>query len=90
MNFINFYLAKLFLKINYVNMLNIIKNSEIIPELLQNDCNPNEIFNSVYYYLKKPELMQKQLSEIKLIINEIKSSTSSSEEASKILLNYLA
>ena len=90
MNFINFYLAKLFLKINYVNMLNIIKNSEIIPELLQNDCNPNEIFNSVYYFLKKPELMQKQLSEIKLIINEIKSSTSSTEEASKILLNYLA
>ncbi len=89
MNFINFYLAKLFLKINYVNMLNIIKNREIIPELLQNDCNPNEIFNSVYYFLKKPELMQKQLSEIKLIINEIKSSTSSSEEASKILLNYL-
>ena len=89
MNFINFYLAKLFLKINYVNMLNIIKNSEIIPELLQNDCNPNEIFNSVYYFLKKPELMQKQLSEIKLIINEIKSSTSSTEEASKILLNYL-
>ena len=90
MNFINFYLAKLFLKINYVNMLNIIKNREIIPELLLNDCNPNEIFNSVYYYLKKPELMQKQLSEIKLIINEIKSPTSSTEEASKILLNYLA
>ena len=90
MNFINFYLAKLFLKINYVNMLNIIKNREIIPELLQNDCNPNEIFNSVYYYLKKPELMQKQLSEIKLIINEIKSPTSSTEETSKILLNYLA
>ena len=90
MNFINFYLAKLFLKINYVNMLNIIKNREIIPELLQNDCNPNEIFNSVYYFLKKPELMQKQLSEIKLIINEIKSSTSSTEEASKILINYLA
>ena len=90
MNFINFYLAKLFLKINYVNMLNIIKNSEIIPALLQNDCNPNEIFNSVYYFLKKPELMKKQLSEIKLIINEIKSSTSSTEEASKILLNYLA
>ena len=89
MNFINFYLAKLFLKINYVNMLNIIKNREIIPELLQNDCNPNEIFNSVYYFLKKPELMQKQLSEIKMVINEIKSSTSSTEETSKILLNYL-
>ena len=33
---------------------------------------------------------KKQLSEIKLIINEIKSPTSSTEEASKILLNYLS
>ena len=89
MNFINYFIAKLFLKIKFVNMLNIIKNKEIIPELIQRDCNSNEIFKSVYYFLKKPELMQKQLSEIKLIINEIKSSTSSTEEASKILLNYL-
>ena len=89
MNFINFYLAKLFLKINYVNMLNIIKNSEIIPELLQNDCNPNEIFNSVYYFLKNPKLINKQLSDVQFAINDLKSSSSSSEEASKILLNYL-
>ncbi len=89
MNFINFFLAKLFLKIKFVNMLNIIKNKEIIPELIQKDCNSNEIFNSVYYFLKKPELIKKQLTDVKLIINEIKSSTSSSKEASKILLNYL-
>ena len=78
MNFINYFIAKLFLKIKYANMLNIINNKEIIPELIQKDCNPDEIFKSVYYFLKKPELIQKQLSEIKLIINEIKSSTSSS------------
>mgnify|MGYP001317102182 CR=1 FL=1 len=90
MNFVNYFLAKLFLKIKFVNMLNIINNKEIIPELIQRDCNSEEIFKSVYYYLKKPELMQKQLSEIKSIINEIKSPTSSTEEASKILINYLA
>lgn len=90
MNFINFFIAKLFLKIKFVNMLNIINDKEIIPELIQKDCNPDEIFKSVYYFLKKPELIDKQLSDIKSTIKDLKSSSTSTEEASKILLNYLA
>ena len=90
MNLINYFLAKSFLKIKYANMINIINNKEIIPELLQNECNDEEIFKAVYYLLKKPELIEKQLSEIKSTINELKSSTSSSEEASKVLLSYLS
>ncbi len=89
MNYINYFLAKLFLKIKFANMLNIINNKEIIPELIQGDCNSDEIFKSVYYFLKKPKLIEKQLSEVKYTINNLKSSSSSSVEASKILLNYL-
>ena len=89
MNFINYFLAKLFLKIKFVNMVNIINNKEIIPELIQRDCNSEEIFKSVYYYLKKPELVEKQLFDIKFTLKNLKSSSSSSDEASKILLNYL-
>ena len=90
MNFINYFIAKLFLKIKFVNMLNIIKNKEIIPELIQRDCNSNEIFKSVYYFLKNPKLIERQLLDVGTTINDLKSSSSSSEEASKILLNYLA
>ena len=90
MNFINYFIAKLFLKIKFANMLNIINNKEIIPELIQKDCNPDEIFKSVYYFLKKPDSIEKQLLEVKSAINNLKSSTSSSDEASKILLSYLA
>jgi lipid-A-disaccharide synthase len=90
MTFFYFFIAKLFLKIKFVNMLNIINDKEIIPELIQKDCNPDEIFKSVFYFLKKPELIKKQLSDIKSTINDLKSSSTSSEEASKILLNYLA
>ena len=90
MNYINYFIAKLFLKIKFANMLNIINDKEIIPELIQKDCNPDEIFKSVYYLLKKPELIERQLTDIKSTIDELKSSSSSSEEASKILLNYLS
>ena len=89
MSFINYLLAKLFLKIKFANMLNIINDKEIIPELIQKDCNSNEIFKSVYYLLKKPKLIEKQLLDVKVAIGDLKSPTSSSEEVSKILLNNL-
>ena len=89
MNFINYFLAKFLLNIKFANMINIINNKEIIPELIQKDCNPDEIFRSVYYLLKKPELIENQLSNVKLTIDDLKSSSSSSEEASKVLLSYL-
>jgi len=90
MNYINYFIAKLFLKIKFVNILNIINDKEIIPELIQKDCNSDEIFKSVYYLLKKPELIERQLLDIKSTIDDLKSPSSSSEEVSKILLNYLS
>ena len=89
MNFINYFMAKIFLKIKFANMLNIINDKEIIPELIQKDCNADEIFKSVYYFLKKPALIDIQLLNVRSTINNLKSSSSSSEEISKILLNYL-
>tara|TARA_B100001250_G_C19792636_1_gene787232 strand:- start:51 stop:1181 length:1131 start_codon:yes stop_codon:yes gene_type:complete len=89
MNFFNFIIAKLFLKIKFVNMLNIINDKEILPELIQKDCNAYEIFKTVYYFLKKPELINEQLVNVKETINKLTSKTSSSNEASKVLLSYL-
>ncbi len=89
MNFLNFFIAKLFLKIKYANMINIINNKEIIPELLQKECNSDEIYKTVNYLLKKPELINEQLKEVDKTIKELRSNTSSSNEASNILLSYL-
>jgi len=89
MNFLNFFIAKLFLKIKYANMINIINNKEIIPELLQKECNSDEIYKTVNYLLKKPELINEQLKQVNKTIKELRSNTSSSNEASNVLLSYL-
>ena len=89
MNFLNFFIAKLFLKIKFANMINIINNKEIIPELLQSECNEDEIYKTVTYLLKKPELINEQLKQINKTIDELKSITSSSNEGSNVLLSYL-
>ncbi len=89
MNFLNFFIAKLFLNIKFVNMINIINDKEIIPELLQNECNSEEIYKTVNYILKKPEFIKEQLKQVNKTIKELTSNTSSSNEASNVLLSYL-
>lgn len=89
MNFLNFLIVKMLVKIKFANIINIINNKEIIPELIQKECNANEIYNSVVYFLKNPELMKKQISDCEETLTKIRSKTSSSDEAASVLNNYL-
>ena len=89
MNFLNFLIVKILVKIKFANIINIINDKEIIPELIQKECNSKEIYNSVVYFLKNPELMKKQINECEETLTRIRSKTSSSEEASLILSKFL-
>ena len=89
MNFLNFMIVKFLVKIKYANIINIINNKEVIPELIQNECNSKEIFKSVIYFLKNPSLMDKQINDFSNTLNEIRSKTSSADEASSVLSSYL-
>ena len=89
LNFINFMIFKFLVNVKFANIINIINNKEIIPELLQNECNAEEICRTVIYFLKNPELIKKQLNECKKTLEGIKSKTSSSNEAASILNKYL-
>ena len=89
LSFINFMIFKMLVSVKFANIINIINNKEIIPELLQKECNANEIYKSVIYFLKNPELIKKQLTECSKTLEGIRSKTSSADEASSILLEYL-
>ena len=88
-NTINYLIMKLLVKVKYVNIINIINNKEIIPELLQSECNAKEIYNSVIYFLKNPELMKDQVNNCNKTLNEIRSKSVSSLEASLVLSKHL-
>ena len=89
MKFINYLLVKLLVKIKYANIIKIINNKEIIPELIQKECNAKEIYNSVTYFLKNPEMMRQQVSDCEKTLSQIRSKTSSSDEASLVLAKFL-
>ena len=89
LNIINFMIFKFLVNVKFANIINIINNKEVIPELLQKECNANEIFKSVNYLLKKPDLIKKQLEDCNKTLEGIRSKSSSSLEASVILNKYL-
>ena len=89
MNFLNFLIVKMLVKIKFANIINIINNKEIIPELIQKECNAKEIYSSVVYFLKNPELMKKQIIDCAETLSKIRSKTSSSDEASSVLTKLL-
>ena len=89
LSFINFMIFKLLVNVKFANIINIINDKEVIPELLQKECNAEEIYKTVTYFLKNPELIEKQLIDCKKTLEGIKSKSSSSSEAALILNNYL-
>ncbi|WP_415279014.1 lipid-A-disaccharide synthase [Candidatus Pelagibacter sp. Uisw_094] len=89
LNFINFMIFKLLVNVKFANIINIINDKEVIPELLQKECNAKEIYKTVTYFLRNPELIEKQLIVCKKTLEGIKSKSSSSSEAALILSNYL-
>jgi len=89
LSFINFMIFKLLVNVKFANIINIINNKEIIPELLQNECNANEIYKSVRYILKNPSIAKKQLEVCNKTLDGIRSKSSSSNEVASILRNNL-
>ena len=89
MNPINFFLIKNLVNIKFANIINIINQKEIIPELLQNECNPKEIFNSVNYFIQNPDSIDKQKKLIKSTIGSMKNIGLPSLNAANIVLSYI-
>ena len=81
---------KLLVNVRFANIINIINDREVIPELLQKDCNPNEIYRSVIYFLKNPDLVKNQIIDCSKTLDGIRSKTSSAGEACSVLIKYLS
>ena len=86
MNSINFFIVKMLVKVQFANIINIAAGEEIIPELLQSNCNAKNIFNNVNRLLEDQNSLQKQINNSQEIISKFKTDKSS-EIAASILSN---
>ena len=89
MGFINFMIVKSLVKTKYANIINFAANEEIIPELLQSNCNSKNIFKHVSNFLENPNKIKEQVNKVQNILNKFKINGSSSELASLSLNKFL-
>ena len=89
MNFINFLIIKILVKIKYANVINFAANKQVIPELLQFKCNSKNIFKIVCEFLNNPSKIKEQVNETQVILNKFKTHKSSSELASNALNRFI-
>jgi len=87
MGIVNFFIVKMLVKVKFANIINIAANEEIIPELLQSNCNSNNIFNTVDKLLSDKNSLEKQLLKSQQIINNFKTERSS-QIACSVIENY--
>ena len=88
MGMINFFIVKMLVKVKFANIINIAAKEEIIPELLQSKCNPDNIYNTVDKLLSNKSTLEKQVIKTQEIIRNFKTEKSS-EIASSVLINSL-
>ena len=89
MGLINFFIIKMLVKTKFANIINIAAKKEIIPELLQSNCNPQKIFEVVSNYLDNPNKIDEQVSNTQKILKSFKTNTLSSILAAKAINKYL-
>jgi len=89
MGFINFLIIKTLVKTKYANIINFTADKEIIPELLQSNCNAENIFKYVSSFMDDSNKIDEQLKKVKIILDKLKINGSSSELASLSLNKFL-
>jgi lipid-A-disaccharide synthase len=76
-------------KTKFANIINIAAKEEIIPELLQSNCNPKKIFTVVSNYLDNPKRMNDQILKTQMVLKKFKTNSSSSALAANAIIKYL-
>ena len=72
LNLFSYFFAKIFVKIKYANILNILENKYIIPEFLQFKCHPNLISNELIRLLKNKSYSKTQINNAQKALIKLK------------------
>ena len=72
LNLFSYFFAKIFVKIKYANILNILENKYIIPEFLQFKCRPKLISNELIRLLKNKSYSKTQINNAQKALIKLK------------------
>ena len=85
-SWLSWIIAKIFVKIPFVGMSNLIANKKVMPEFLQSNATPNKISNELIKIFNNKDYYNTIVNDLKLISEKLGSS-GASLRAAKLILN---
>lgn len=85
---LSYLIARAFIKIRMISLANIVLDSKVVPELIQNKANPDTVITHILQYLNESEYytsIKKELENVKRLIG----SPSTSERVASIALEII-
>ena len=87
-SFLNYVLAKNFVRVPYIGLINIIAGNMLVPELLQNEATPLNLAEKTVEMMNDPDMLAALRYEMKKI-KERMGGPGASRRAAEIILNFL-
>jgi lipid-A-disaccharide synthase len=66
-SWLNYFLAKIFIRVKYLGLSNLLQNRMVIPELLQMDCNPAELAKMINLLFHSDSWRHRMVSDLKAL-----------------------
>ncbi|MGM0408420.1 MAG: lipid-A-disaccharide synthase, partial [Bacteroidota bacterium] len=85
---VSYFIAKQFIKIKYISLVNLIMDAEIVKELIQFEMNPQMIkteLNKILFDIDYRQAMLDNYKKLRIKLGD----TGASERVAKLLYNYL-
>ncbi len=85
---LSYHIAKILVKINYISLVNLIMNKNVVKELIQNDFNIKNLTNELSELLNNKEYRNNILEEYKILKQKL-GGIGASQKAAEIITNFL-
>jgi len=85
---LSYFIAKQFVKLDYISLVNLIMNSEVVKELIQFDMHPETVKKELDKVLFDKEYRLKMLENYE-ILREVLGGTGASERVAQLIYDYL-
>ena len=85
---LNYTLAKNFIKVKYISLVNLIANREVVKELIQDNMNARRIAEELELIIEESAQRTKMLNDYRQV-REILGETNASENTAKLMVEYL-
>ena len=87
LSWINYFIIRPFVKVKYINIINIIANKKIIPEFIQGNCNSKNIISKLEEFIQNKNKLKDLVNDYSIFLKELSNKNTSKQIADDLIKN---